>query len=207
MLLLPPFCPFRPKRAGDAAKTAPFSRNTPATRPKPPLSPGIRRRYGRKRAFSSGICRRCGQKSSLRPKRAAARLKKSLSPEMRWRHPRSKPFAESYTKKRMEKNPFRTPPRGLCGGFFFSPAPLRRCAPSSGAPFNIEETLSVGGAACTGDFSAPVNGGVPPIGGLPLAALRAWRPFRTHQRRLVFEKVSAFAASAAFSLKRGECFT
>ena len=57
----------------------------------------------------------------------------------------------------MEKNAFRTPPRGLCGGFSFCRRPLRRCAPSVGAPLH-RESPSVGGVACPGGLFAPVNG-------------------------------------------------
>lgn len=96
--------------------------------------------------LSSGIRGRCGQNRPFLPRYAGDA-------------PRNKPFTEPHTRNRMEKNAFRTPPRGLRGGFSF-----RRC-PSVGAL----------------PLLAP-----PPLTSkkfLPVASLHAWRPFRTRQRR------------------------
>ena len=65
--------------------------------------------------------------------------------------PRSKPFTEPHTKNRMEKNAFRTPPRGLCGGFSFRRCPSVGALPLVAPPY-IEEAPSVGNVACLGGF-------------------------------------------------------
>lgn len=185
LLPAPLFLSFPPGTRGGTVKTESFSQNMQAVRSKTFLPPGTRQWRGQNRPFF--------------PEYAGGAVKKSFFSGIRRRHTPKQAFYRAHTKNRMEKNASRTPPRDLCGGVPFRRRPSVGVLPLLAAPY-IEEDPSVGGAACPGGLSAPVNG--------------AWRSKKSlcvcgsgTVLAISARLYSLCAASTAFHLERGECFT
>ncbi len=140
----------------------------------------------------------------------AVRPKTPLSPGIRRRRGQNRPFLPEYAGDMVENE--------LFSGDMPAVRPEISLLPSPTQGIEWKRTLSEPRrAACAAVFlfagDPPLA--VPPSIGGPLhrGSSFRWRLcvpgrlFRARQRRLVFEKVSVFTASAAFHPKRGECFT